>query len=284
MPYWNYAQYNNTTFNAEPFPQQLQGFPPVHAFVPAVEPGSPPRHPVIRGVSSGGGSKPPRRVPPKGFHYVPLVLDIESASVEEICSPEWSPEEIDDGRRIVRVERRQVDERVVVSFSILGAACHHPITLRGPKGVDVLEVSCLECYTSENDNDSDRSTDSNSAERTLTRRFYITSVEVVKLVEMIIGNQPQDIYFRSRERGRIRSNLMDFWGKKAVSTRRDSEEDSSIVQFAYRIMNYDRRKPRGADKDVRILRWEVLSEALKRALQRYYVELPDDPESHAQEN
>ena len=38
------------------------------------------------------------------------------------------------------------------------------------------------------------------------------------------------------------------------------------------------RKPRGFDKEVRILRWDKLVPALQRALQSYYTEIPiNDP-------
>ena len=43
-------------------------------------------------------------------------------------------------------------------------------------------------------------------------------------------------------------------------------------------MGYEIRKPRGFDKEVRILRWDKLVPALQRALQSYYTEIPiNDP-------
>lgn len=53
------------------------------------------------------------------------------------------------------------------------------------------------------------------------------------------------------------------------------------MELAKRIMGYEIRKPRGFDKEVRILRWDKLIPALKRALQSYYTEIPQH-DSHLQ--
>jgi hypothetical protein len=118
------------------------------------------------------------------------------------------------------------------------------------------------------------------------KRYYITSVEVVKIVELLIGTGLQDSQERRRERGRIRSNLVPFWSRKSISTRLSNQDirssptiDANVdfrVELATRIMSYDIRKPRGFDKEVRILKWEKLVPALMRALQSYYAEVPDD--------
>jgi len=110
--------------------------------------------------------------------------------------------------------------------------------------------------------------------------YYITSVEVVGIVELLIGTQLAEPQERRKERGRIRSNLVLFWLKKPVSLRIQEGRNSGHTnnkdlryELAKRIMSYDIRRPRGFDKEVRILRWDKLIPALKRALQSYYVEL-----------
>lgn len=104
---------------------------------------------------------------------------------------------------------------------------------------------------------------------------------------MLIGTQLAEAQERRKERGRIRSNLVPFWLKKPVSLRITDGRATSVTnkdlryELAKRIMAYEIRRPRGFDKEVRILRWDKLIPALKRALQSYYVELPADdvPES-----
>ncbi|KAI5955759.1 hypothetical protein KGF54_001261 [Candida jiufengensis] len=53
-----------------------------------------------------------------------------------------------------------------------------------------------------------------------------------------------------------------------------SKNQEYRMELAKRIMAYEIRKPRGFDKEVRILKWEKLIPALKRALHSYYTEIP----------
>ena len=255
------------------------------------------RYRVIRGTSAGGVStRQPKVSPDNDSTFLPVVLDLQGAGVEDICYPQWSVLEKEDRRRIIRIERTQIGPKLVVNFSIIGGANQHPTTLPPPEGVDVLEVSCLECvkpestgYDSSSDGDSSMSPNHYSGNELY--QYFITSVEVVEIVEMLIGTQLQDPAERRRERGRVRSNLVPFWLKKPISSRMNdssnpastsSSSSSSLsqtnqdsrVELAKRIMAYEIRKPRGFDKEVRILRWDKLVPALKRALQSYYTEIP----------
>lgn len=250
------------------------------------------RYKVIRGISSGGSAtKPPRVVTLANHHYAPVSLELVGATLHDLCLPQWSDEEKQDRRRIIRVERFQIGSRIVAQFSILGSAKENPKTMPAAPGVDVVEVSCLDCYTSANEDEDEYSDSADYGYKTeseLKRAFYITSVEVIKVVELLIGTEVQDAVERRRERGRIRSNLVPFWSKKPISSRMSNQEirnsplgSDSLdfrVELATRIMSYEVRKPRGFDKEVRILKWDKLVPALKRALQSYYVEVPDDLE------
>lgn len=269
---------------------------------------------LVRGISSGGSvARPPKATDASvRVTYVPVNLKLHAASVKDLCLPEWSAEEKSDKRRIIRIERRQEGGTINAAFSIVGSAQANPEQAAAPPGVDVVEVSCLECYSrpgedSEDDDISGNESDTNTAMSTpnstgggtaaaqdgLVRSFYITSVEVIKIVELLISTDIKHPIERRRERGRIRSNLVPFWSKKPISTRKgtsstpSSNSSSSMsanspladadfrVELAKRIMGYGTRKPRGFDKDVRILKWEKLVPALKRALQSYYVEIPN---------
>ncbi|CEP20778.1 unnamed protein product [Cyberlindnera jadinii] len=252
------------------------------------------RYRVTRGVSSGGSAtKPPHTVTIPGHYYTPVILELVGAKLEELCMPQWSQAEKEDKRRIIRVERYQIANRIVAQFSIVGSANEHPKVVPAPPGVDVVEVSCLACLTREcDDQDEDEESEDISQQyrykspSPLKNSFYITSVEVIKIVELLIGTEPSTPHERRRERGRIRSNLVPFWSKKSISSRCSNQEMRSSplsdegadfrVELATRIMSYEIRKPRGFDKEVRILKWEKLVPALKRALQSYYVEVPSD--------
>ena len=274
------------------------------------------RYRVIRGISSGGSAtKPPRIMTTANHHYVPVNLELLDANLQECCLPTWNEEEKADKRRIIRIERYQVGSKIIAKFSIVGSAKENPTPLDSQPGVDVVEVSCLECFTKQSedtDNEEESgnstpmnnysygSTNTNGVEET-KRSFYITSVEVIKIVELLIGTEVQDPAEHRRERGRIRSNLVPFWSKRPISSRMSnnemrsnssspkSESNNSFnqisnispdysdfrIELATRIMAYDVRKPRGFDKEVRILKWEKLIPALRRALQSYYAEIPD---------
>ena len=72
-------------------------------------------------------------------------------------------------------------------------------------------------------------------------QYYITSVEVVEIVELLIGNQFRDAAERRKERGRVRSNLVPFWSKKPISSRMSetsisssSPQNSSATRFKFK--------------------------------------------------
>lgn len=246
------------------------------------------RYRVIRGVSAGGCStRPPKHLMGSNCLVLPVKLELNGAGVEDLCYPEWQPSEKEDRRRIIRIERIQEGPKLIANFSVVGSANENPMTLPPPPDVDVIEVSCLECSVQLNDDDLSPSSDSEVVPEERRRlEYYITSVEVVEIVELLIGTQSRDPVERRRERGRIRSNLVPFWSKKPISSRMQDRNPSISsgdsfstykdfrVELAKRIMGYEIRKPRGFDKEVRILKWSKLVPALKRALQSYYTEIP----------
>jgi len=263
------------------------------------------RYRIIRGVSAGGCStRPPKYLVDSNALYLPIELHVNGASFEEICLPVWSPAEKEDRRRIIRIERVQNGHKLLANFSIVGAANENPITLPPPPDTDVIEVSCLECTTVSNEADDQSASDDDLAipihamHDGKYNQYYITSVEVIEIVELLIGTQSMDAADRRKERGRIRSNLVPFWSRKPISSRmQDTSSAHSSRSPAYagtdtqltnqdyrfklakRIMAYEIRKPRGFDKEVRILRWDKLIPALKRALQTYYTEIPGSDSS-----
>ncbi|KAG7810621.1 hypothetical protein KL921_003116 [Ogataea angusta] len=244
-------------------------------------------YPLVRGLNSGGSTtKPPPPDRTGRSQYLKCKLSIVDGDEESVCLPEWSEHEKEDKRRIIRIERRQRLNEVIVSFHILGSAEQE--TRPAPDGVDVVEVSCLECYQSlDYPEDDDTTVVTRGGVEALSRQFYITSVEVIKIVELLIGSQSTNQKECRAERGRIRSNLVPFWSKKPISSKKvtPSESGGEFVgktnadlrnELAQRIMSYETRKPRRFDKEVRVLEWRKLVPALRRALQSYYVKIPND--------
>ncbi|VEU20463.1 DEKNAAC101280 [Brettanomyces naardenensis] len=225
---------------------------------------------LMRGVSGGGfANKPPLLRPEdEGYEFVKCKLSTLNASYDAICAPVWTFKERSEMRRIVRIEREQDRDGVTARFSIVDTTTDSSIS----KDDDALEVSCLLCACPKSDTD--------NAEF----RYYITSVEVVKIVELLIGGTSRKSKeSRRKERGRVRSNLVQFWSKKSINSKRSSEKSTRgharteadfKRELAQRIMAYTTRKPRGFDKDVRILEWVKLVPALNRAMQSYYVRMP----------
>ncbi|KAM9897534.1 hypothetical protein OXX79_006828 [Metschnikowia pulcherrima] len=224
----------------------------------------PKRYELVRGIASGQVTRPPYSSSKASFEYIPVELNVQGAQVNEINERPWSYEEQQDGRRIIRMERRQRGHVISARFSVVGSALEHPTPEKAPAGVKVVEVSCLN-YVSQEDEDNGI-------------RYSITSVEVVNIIEALISSTTMTSGSLRKEKGRIRSNLMPFWSKKPLSSKKAvvREVTDSRTDFARRIMRYDIRKPRGFDKDVRILSWEKLVPALHRAMQCYYAEVPKD--------
>lgn len=197
--------------------------------------------------------------------YVPTKLEISGARLEEINQVPWDPQELSDGRRIVRIEARQYGPVIQGSFHMVGLAWEHPVMEPAPAGVDATEVSCLRYVLTEEG---------------ITQSFYyITSVELVNIIDTLINIKVMDAGSRRREKGRIRLNLLPYWLKNSLGSTRSIEEKDSAdprTQFARRISNYGVRKPRCLDKDVRVLSWLKLVPALQRAIQCYYTEIPSD--------
>lgn len=218
---------------------------------------------IVRGSSSASAmSKPPASPPRHGHYYAPVKLAVQKELLSYACSSHWSDAELEDKRRIVRVECTQDCAALGAGFRIVGLATKHPAPEPAPAGVSVIEVSCLQKDTSDCG---------------IPAGYYITSVEVIGIVETLINASCMDPAQRRRERGRIRSNLMPFWQKRPLLAKSSGEDFADADNaFARRIMAYSIRKPRGFDKNVRVLHWDHLGQALERALQCYYVEVPLD--------
>ncbi|AOA61176.1 Hypothetical protein PP7435_CHR1-0001 [Komagataella phaffii CBS 7435] len=245
--------------------------------------------PLIRGRNFGGSNcKPPKKPLFPGARYVTARLRLEYSSCKDMCLPEWNEYELEDSRRIIRIERLFDSNEIVASFSIVGSAVENPETrpVFNPN-VKVLEVSCLRCLTNNNESDEENcvNKDLDGRNRDMVKdsfgcKYYITSVEVIKIIELLVGSSSiSDPHQMRKERGRVRSNLAQFWSKRLVSSSRKTMKqgflptcnDDYFAELAHRINTYDVRKPRLFDKCIKILEWSKLKPALQRAMQSYYM-------------
>ncbi|GMM29516.1 hypothetical protein DAMA08_022610 [Martiniozyma asiatica (nom. inval.)] len=248
---------------------------------------NPTSYKLVRGIHTGGlMGKPQLSNDAKdSFTFERVKLKFKGSKELDICFPEWSKEEIEEGRRIVRFEKVQFNETILITCSIVKLNIGIPDSGIGENGNLYLEISCLRCISDDRFGETDNVhiiAAPGTNIKHLPSKYYVTSVDVLKLVEFLI-NMPKDLRLieKRKERGRIRSNLVSFWSKNSVSTKlpvRPSTKGKTNAHFrldlANNIMSYKYRKPRGFDKEVRVLEWKVLIKALKRALLNYFVEIP----------
>lgn len=172
-------------------------------------------------------------------------------SASDINDIPWTPREIEDGRRIVKVSRSQKGATITAHFLIIQKM---PSIMPVMDSPDYIYVSFLRCEVGE--------------ERTL--KYLITSVEVIQIIELLIGALKTDGSIRRKERGRIRSNLFSLWFKQKsdslLSTCLPRHENLLQQISRYRIC-----KPYEIMRDLRFLQWDNLILALRRALLFYGV-------------
>lgn len=216
---------------------------------------------------------------PKASHkHVRLKINITNASIEEINNIPWTDFEIKEGRRIVKMKRRQNMANIYLSFSVVTERYDEANELAlecdeadRADGVDVVKVSVLR---------------SSIKQENGREEYFMTSVDFIELIECLVGCRSMDHQERRRERGRIRLNLMKFWLKTPLPSKKSAdlgEHDSMVVDLALKIRKYSLNKLPGFNKEVRIMPWAKIVPALTRALEYYYAEVPqsfpDEPSS-----
>ncbi len=155
------------------------------------------------------------------------VLELKTP-LDSMCTG-WNDEELKIGRRLVRFKRAQ--EGYCVKLS-----CESIKQEEYSEGDTV--ISCI--YR--------RDTDS----------CYVTSVDIIFLLETIVGDG-----FEIEEKNRIRRNLEGFRPKTISKNRAGSEG------FFQQIMDFSAPKPRNIEKDVKVFEWSVLSQALEKIVSKY---------------
>ncbi|KIP08291.1 hypothetical protein PHLGIDRAFT_69572, partial [Phlebiopsis gigantea 11061_1 CR5-6] len=141
----------------------------------------------------------------------------------------WEDEELRVGRRLVRFCRVQEGFRIKLSCE-------------GIKQEEYVEgdtvISCIF--------------------RRDTESCYVTSVDIISLLEGIVGEA-----FEIEEKNRIRRNLEGFRPKTVSKNRAGSES------FFQQIMDFPAPKPRNIEKDVKVFEWGILPQALEKIISKY---------------
>lgn len=215
---------------------------------------------IVRGGLGGPHNRPTLDKP--NVKYLPLKLKVLNASASSINTTPWTPEEEEDGRRIIRVERIQHGASLEVRFKVVKSESIKPVGMSESEGIDWVEVSMIKFDS--------RSRDDSAG-------YFMTSVEFIEVIECLIGQKTMAHSERRKARGRIRLNLMRFWLKTPLPSRdslKSGEHDSRVVELALKIRKYSVSKPPGFNKEVRIMPWEKLVAAMQHALEYYFAEMP----------
>lgn len=185
------------------------------------------------------------------------LLDINfkmiGGDLDDVLSYPWCSREIVEGRRVMRVQRLQHESALKAYFLIVEFPMHlSKRTISGHH--NFLEVSCIRFVSSDS----------------VRTDYFITSVQVIEIIEFLIGNRAINSAVQWKERCRVRSNLASVWFK-----------DWSLLGpihlgFENQIQRYNSQNPHTKLKYVRLLRWSNLEYALQKALLFYCVFMPTE--------
>lgn len=180
-----------------------------------------------------------------------------TSTFESVTSSPWSARERSEGRRLVRVLKSQEKNVLSIDLVILSLDVGE-----GSHKFDMLDchvdISCLK-YNHEN---------SGFAE------FFITSLDVIRIVEYFIGTAGKNYSVRRRERARIRSNLGPLW-HRYYRYLESNQMRGTLQMFFERIQACEISKPVKVSKSIRLLLWANLNHALYKALDFYRVMVPE---------
>ncbi|CAE6430941.1 unnamed protein product [Rhizoctonia solani] len=154
---------------------------------------------------------------------------------------DWTPEEINDQRRIVEFFCVRTRGRIDVSFA--------PILVENALDTNKIIVSCIWWKD--------------------MGEFVITSVDTINLLERLVGTK-----FTTEEKNRIRRNLQGF--KPATVSKSQPESEP----FFRTLMEFPPPRPRNIEKDVKAFAWSKLPSMLEKVISKYwFVSSPNSSEA-----
>ncbi|KZT04605.1 uncharacterized protein LAESUDRAFT_760899 [Laetiporus sulphureus 93-53] len=157
-----------------------------------------------------------------------MAANLELLTPLESMSKDWDEDEYTACRRLVRFQKEREGNTIKVSCTVIK---QHEYIEGG------MVISCI--YRRE------------------TNSCYVTSVDVIFLLERLVDNQ-----FDVETKNRIRRNLERFHPQTVSKNRASTSEFFSL------IMNLPAPKPRNIEKDLKVFEWKVLSEALHKMVSR----------------
>ncbi|ODV64251.1 uncharacterized protein ASCRUDRAFT_30424, partial [Ascoidea rubescens DSM 1968] len=107
------------------------------------------------------------------------------------------------------------------------------------------------------------------------KEYYVTSVDIIYLLERLSGINSFDM----KEKNRIRRNLQTLESLtigKPKNFNKNNLNPYELDKFFKLIMSFNSPKPRNIEKDLKIYKWELLEEALQRVLGKYCFDLSND--------
>ncbi|ORZ22969.1 hypothetical protein BCR42DRAFT_403697 [Absidia repens] len=145
---------------------------------------------------------------------------------------DWTDQEQQDHRRLVRFWRRQQGQHEII--------CHFQ-AIPPTNKVNSPQEIIVSCIYWENKDD-----------------YFITSVDLIYLLEALIG-----VRFTTEEKNRVRRNLEGFRPLTVSKLKPESGD------FFKRIMAFNHPKPRNIEKDLKVFAWSSLPTALKKIISKY---------------
>ncbi|KPM38279.1 hypothetical protein AK830_g8285 [Neonectria ditissima] len=149
----------------------------------------------------------------------------------DLMAENWSQEEWDNRRRIVRFQKTQRGSTLTATFQPVA------VNERPPNSI------CISCIW--------------WAEKS---ECFVTSVDTIHLLEQLVAAPNR---FSVEEKNRIRRNLEGFHPLTVSKAKAESEEFFKI------IMAFPNPKPRNIEKDVKVFPWKILEPALKKIIGKY---------------
>lgn len=145
----------------------------------------------------------------------------------------WTPEESATKRRIVRFWREQNGTTLSAYFKPVRAD-EQPL----PHETNECRISCI--YWQERD------------------EYYVTSVDTIQLLQSLVSTK-----FETDEKNRIRRNLETY---RPCTMKKGEPDSESLFRL---IMGFSHPKPRVIMKDVKVFKWPILEQALKKIVSKY---------------
>jgi hypothetical protein len=196
---------------------------------PAAAPSTLPRHDLATGPSTATPTATSTTANPFAnlLSHADLVIEGDMDAMMQ----DWTDQEKDDHRRLVRFWRRQHDQEII---------CHCQ-AIEPTNRVNTPQEIIVSCIYWEEKND-----------------YFITSVDIIYLLEALIG-----VRFTTEEKNRVRRNLEGFRPLTVSKMKPDSGD------FFRLIMAFHHPKPRNIEKDLKVFAWSSLPTALKKIISKY---------------